>query len=387
MELSKSSKRDISSKVELDSRFKEAISFFQKRSPVVFISQHYRFWEQHGFVQQSLAKLLTDSGVSVVWFDGADWRRKKKVQSWHSPLLSVVQLPCVPLRRLSVLDSINPKVQLKAVKRVLLKGHQPLLWVQGGLDERVVSGLPYIDVFSVFDDPYIHSPQGELAKKSELIVTQNEFVKSIFDKNQTDKTTVLFPPVDLIPDSFSGDTEFKLPENFPKKIMGYVGSFFNSGFDLVLFEDFIRSLPDWGFILCGRTDSTGLKKIQTWSQHANFLYLPWIPRSEVGAVWKMLDLNLMLYRPEPTSHGAFPVKFLEALHYGVPSVATAVPKTISLEGFIPRLVFPEQLKAQAVKEALNPNRSLDLLYEKFRSEMDPMFHLIRVSEALRTKKY
>jgi len=387
MELTKSTKTDISSKLELDSRFKDAISFFQKRSPVVFISQHYRFWEQHGFVQQSLAKLLTDSGVPVIWFDGADWRRKKKVQNWDSPLLNVVQLPCIPLRRLSILDSINPKVQLSAVKKVLLKGHQPLLWVQGGLDERVVSGLPYIDVFSVFDDPYIHSPQGELAKKSALIVAQNEFVKNIFDKNQTDKTTVLFPPVELIPDSCLGDNEFKLPENFPKKIMGYIGSFFNSGFDLVLFDDFIRSLPDWGFILCGRTDSAGLKKIQSWSQYANFLYLPWIPRSQVGPVWKILDLNLMLYRPEPTSHGAFPVKFLEALHYGVPSVATAVPKTISLDGFIPRLVFPEQLKAQAVKEALNPNSSLELLYEKFRSEMDPKFHLIRVSEALRTKKY
>lgn len=367
----------------IDFRFQEAIRFFKERSPVIFVSEHYKFWEHHGFVQQSLAKVLTDYGVPVIWFDGADWRKKRPVQTWDSPLLKILQLPCLPLRRIPLIDEMNPQFQVRALKNMLREGKKPFLWVQSGLDERVVSSLPYVDAYSVFDDPYVHSPQGELVDKASLIIVQNEFARELFHRNKIRKLMVLFPPMDMNITSFSDGTEFVLPSDFPKLTMGYIGSFFSRGFDLVMFEDFIRSLPHWGFILCGRTDSVGLKKIQTWKKYKNFFYVSWVPRTQVGALWKKLNLNLMLYRPEPTSHGAFPVKFLEALYHNVPSLTTNVPKTSSLEGVISRLNFPEELKKQAVTTALNSNHEMSLLYQKYSMEMDPKIHLIRVSEYLR----
>ena len=88
----------------------------------------------------------------------------------------------------------------------------------------------------------------------------------------------------------------------------------------------------------------------------------------------------MLYRPTPASHGAFPVKLLEALYYQIPSITTQVPKTSSLEGVIPRLTFPQQIKLAAIKLGLHQTQDVASLYKYFSNEMDPKIHLIRVAE-------
>lgn len=383
MEMANADIRLVKGSIDFNSRFQDAIHFFKQRSPVIFVSQHYNFWEKHGFVQQSLARVLTDAGVPVIWFDGADWRNRSFVRNWHSPLIKLTQMPAIPMRRLSVFDHLNAKIQSRFLRKVMAQNQQPFLWVQSGLDERVASQLPYIDVFSVFDDPYIHSPGGELSHKARLIVTQNEFAKKMFDKQHAHKTLVLYPPTEIENSTFVDSESFELPEGFPKKIMGYIGSFFSRGFDLVMFENFIKTLPDWGFILCGRTDEVGLSKMRTWEEYKNFVYVPWIPRAQVGAVWRKLNLNLMLYRPDPASHGAFPIKFLEALYYGVPSVATEVPKTTSLVGVVPQSVFPEQLKSLAIEQSQESSVPLKSLFDQFSSEMNPKLHLVRVAESLR----
>lgn len=364
-----------------DSRYRRALDFFKRRAPVVFISQHYQYWEKHGFVQQSLARELVSNGVAVEWYDGADWRKPSIVKTWDSPLLQVSQLPCFPLRRLPIVESLNPYLQAAFLRNRFGKGRHPFIWIQSGLDERVIEKLPYVDVFSVFDDPYIHSPEGKLAEKAQLIVTQNDYSQHLFQKKQGRKVKCMFPPVEMDPNYFDVESEFELPTKFPKKVMGYVGSFFSDGFDLILFENFIKSFTDWGFLLCGRTDEVGNKKIQSWDKYKNFIYMPWVPRVKVGAIWRKINLNLMLYRPAPTTDGAFPVKFLEALYYRVPSITTAVPKTSSLEGVIPRLIFPDQLKNEAIKASMVELGRLDKLYQQFSREMCPKRHLIQVAES------
>ncbi|MFM8315753.1 MAG: hypothetical protein ACKOA8_15850 [Deltaproteobacteria bacterium] len=370
---------------ELEVRLRSAVQFFQQRAPVIFVSHHYEYWDQHGFVQQSLAKELVKWGIPVEWYDGAHWKKKNIVKNWDSSLLKVSKLPCLPLRRFPWVESINPLVQSQFIQTQLKKGEKPLLWIQSGLDERVVERLPYVDVFSVFDDPYLHAPNGNLSSLAQLIVTQNSFTLELFQKHQKSKAIYLPPPVEMEPQSFDDQTEYLLPESFPKRTMGYIGSFFSDGFDLILFENFIRSFPDWGFILCGRTDALGLAKIQSWKSYKNFLYVPWVPRKKVGALWRKLKVNLMLYRPASVSDGAFPVKFLEALYYRVPSLTTQVPKTSSLEGIIPRLTFPDQLKIEAIKLVNFSSGSLDNLYQKFSLNMSPQWHLIQVAERLQQK--
>jgi len=364
----------------LENRLGKALEYFQKRSPVIFVSQHYQYWDRHGFVQQSLAKELVKAGIKVEWYDGCHWKRQSMTKTWDSPYLKLSQLPCLPLRRIPWIDSLNPWVQTRFLKKRVNFKNAPFLWVQSGLDERVVNELPYVDVFSVFDDPYLHSPSGVLSSKAKLITTQNVFAQNLFEPEQGSKVISLLPPVEMEPKLFEEDINFEFPSSFPKKIMGYIGSFFSDGFDLVLFENFIKTMPDWGFVLCGRTDSFGMRKVEYWSQYKNFFYVPWVPRKKVGSLWKKLNLNLMLYRPAPNTDGAFPVKFLEALFYRVPSLTTSVPKTSALEGVIPRLTFPDDLKMEATKLALSKDQPMDELFRKFSFAMDPKMHLIQVAE-------
>jgi hypothetical protein len=100
-------------------------------------------------------------------------------------------------------------------------------------------------------------------------------------------------------------------------------------------------------------------------------------------VWKRLDLQLLLYRSARVNDGAFPTKILESLHVGVTTLATAVPKTSSLEGVVAQSPFPEQLK-RMVEVVGKPQESgrLKELYQYFKTEMDPRLHLARVAEFL-----
>ncbi len=91
-------------------------------------------------------------------------------------------------------------------------------------------------------------------------------------------------------------------------------------------------------------------------------------------------MSLLLYRPSRISDGAFPTKILESLHFGVPCVATSVPKTSSLEGIIPRSSFSVQLKKMALEASHAPVAQVEALYEKFAYEMNPKLHLAKVAE-------
>lgn len=369
-------------KVELDARWRDAVAYFKSRSPVIFASHYYRFWEKHGFVQQSLAKALAAEGISVIWLDGAGWKKNPELSNDIPKNIEVKQLPQLPLRRLPVIDNLSNIYQKNYLNEIFKNNSDALVWIQGSMDERTLSVFPKIDIYSVFDDPYLHAPNGILANRAKLILTQNDFALNLFTKHHPEKTKLALPPVEMDVHQFDDGSELELPPCFPERVMGYVGSFFSSGFDFVLFEELLKSFPDWGFILAGRTDPAGIERINQWSGYRNFLHLGWVPREKVGSIWRCLDVNLLLYRPERSSHGAFPVKLIEALHYGIPTLATRVPKTSSLEGLLPRLFFKEEFKSQGIKAATLATENLENVKSHFFREMNPKFHLIRAAEFL-----
>lgn len=362
--------------------WEKAVEFYRQRGGVLFLS-YCRFWERHGFVQQSLALRLARHGVNVVWFDGADWRSYDPVVVEPTRTLCVSQLPAIPLRRFAFFDQWDRKAKSNFLKQQIKKmGGNPVIWVQAGIDEVVASDLPYIDVFSVFDDPYRHRPEGALCQKAKVIVCQNRTARDVLLPMHEEKAHVLWPPVDMLDSSLQGAAEVFLPPGFPSKVMGYVGSFFDEGFDFGLFEQFIHQFPDWGFVLMGRTNQKGLEVLSKWKELKNFHYFPWVPRNQVASVWKKLSLTLLFYRPNRTQDGAFPVKIVEALRFGVPGIATAVPKTADLEGFFPRSSELDELKTSVEKALEIPAKELGAFYQRFSQEMDPRFHLSRVAQWL-----
>ncbi len=365
-----------------DEAWKQALVYFRSRKSVLFVS-YCRFWERHGFVQQSLAMALAREGVEVVWLDGSGWRTYDPVVACPHPNLKVVQLPALPLRRLPFVSQADLRAKAVYLGHLVKKlGGNPLIWVEGGIDEALVDKLPYVDVFSVFDDPYRHSPQGKLCRRAKALIAQNKTAFNILASAYPEKSHLLLPPVDMGDEAMQLSAQAFLPAGFPDKVMGYVGSFFSDGFDLDLFESFMMAYPDWGFVLMGRTDNEGLLRISDWKTYKNFHYFPWVPRNQVASVWKLLKVTLLFYKANRTQDGAFPVKIVESLRFGVPCIATEVPKTADLEGVFPRSNSLPELKASVEKVLSLPKGKIEELYQKFVSEMDPMHHLAQVASWL-----
>ena len=371
------------SEKDIQLRWQKALDFYRERKSVLFLS-YGRFWERHGFVQQSLAYALAEAGVKVLWLDGSGWRRYRPVVKKH-PNLVVKQLPSIPGRRLPAMDQIDLKLKARYCQRAIrsLPGN-PVVWVQAGLDERLAAALPYIDAFSVFDDPYRHSPMGALCQRAKTIVCQNQKALDCVKQFHASKAQVVLPPVDMSAGVFAEDAKDPFPEKFPKEVFGYIGSFENDGFDLLLFEDFIRSFPQYGFLLMGRTDKAGMELVQRFARHPNFLYLPWVERSQLAAVWRRLSLTLLFYRPNRTQDGAFPVKVLESARFGVPCLATAVHKTEGLHGVFPRSSIIQTLKALVPEAMALQGDFCQTLYKKLSVQMHPKLHLAHVAECLTT---
>lgn len=360
--------------------WKKTVAYFRDRGGVLFVS-YCRFWDRHAFAQQSLAKLLVAEGVRVLWVDGAGWRRYHPVYPKEWKNLHVAQMPEFPGRRFLAFAELSIEMQLRWLKRKQRwLGSNPVVWIQAGLDERLAGSLPTIDVYSVFDDPYRHTPMGDLCRRAKVILCQNQRAFQALHPHLGNKVMHLLPPVELSPEL--GDP-LPLPDGFPEKRMGYIGSFLSSGFDLVLFESFIRWFPEFGFVLIGRTDAKGRRYLDAFRKHPNFVHFNWCSKAEAEASWKQIDLSLLFYRPNQSQDGAFPIKFIEALRCGVPSIATEVPKTADLPDWVPKSTFSDELR-RSVENALRiPKSVIRESFDTLAADSDPRLQLVTVAERLR----
>ncbi len=357
-----------------------AIGAFKKRGVVLFFS-YCKFWEQHGFVQQSLARVLVQNGVKVIWFDGSGWKRYQPVVEPTHSLLEVRQLFTLPGRRFALIRRASAWVQKMVLKRIFKAYPNAVVWVQAGVEEDLARALPRIDIYSTFDDPYYAEARRALCEKARLIFCQNSFSWNRLAPLTDDKARVALPPVNL-PMALERARAERPASQSRRKRVGYIGSFFSPDFNLPLFESFIHRFPEWDFLLMGRTDEEGMRWVTRLQGLSNFTYHPWAPREKLGAAWNSLNLTLLLYHLQRTQDGAFPVKVLESLAFGVPCVATHVPKTDDLEGFVPRSSFPEKLFALAEKEIEKPREDVKRAFAHFQAHMRPENQILAAAPIL-----
>lgn len=374
-------KNTFESQVDFESQWADTLAYFKQRGHVIFVSD-CRFWEPHGFVQQSLAKTLCKAGVEVTWIDGFGWRSYKPTVNFKQTNLHVMQGWSLPGRRLDIVDRLNSKMIANQINH-FTKRNNPVIWIQSGISESIAEQIKYIDIYSIFDDPYRQSPSGALCTKASAIICQNTISFDRFRQAHPRKTQMLLPPVDLSPEAFKNPIPLNRPKAFPEKAMGYIGSFFHNGFDFELFESLLTQNPQWGFFLMGRTDRIGMAHVSRLSNHSNFWYQPWLAREQLARAWKSIDVSLMSYLPEPSQDGALAVKALEALHFGVPSIGTIVPKTNDLRAYCQLSNDPTEL-VQLAEQALSiPTSTISRQYEALAHQMDPKFHLSTVAAALK----
>lgn len=368
-----------------DLSWQEALQYFRGRKTVVFIS-YCSFWESHGFVQQSLARILSLNKVRVLWLDGAYSRSHHPVVASTNSYLRVRGLHHLPGRRFSIISKFSDKYLSGQLNQILRREGKPVVWVQGGTDPSLAKRIPYVDVLSTFDDPY-RFEFSSLCSKAKLVLCQNSFTyRRLTQGNpERDKYQLALPPIDLSNDIFNENREFRLPTNFPKKVMGYIGSAFPSDFDFKLLEYFADQLPEWGFLLMGRTNEEGMRQIASLKTRPNFCYLPWVPRSQLANAWRYLSVSLLLYRPQLSQDGAFPVKAVESAYFGIPCVATKVRKTEDLQGSFPRTSLADQLIKEAIEVSNWPSSRVQHIYSKLADKTNPKSQLIRVAKALKLK--
>ncbi len=361
-----------------------AVRYYRARGGVVFVSD-CPFWGRHGFVQQSLARALAAERVPVLWLDGMDWRPRRPVTKNIPLSLEVRQLFSFPGRRFTAVNHIVASSQAAEIRRRLSsEGKKSVLWIQSGLPDVIAEKLPYVDVYSVFDDPTRNHPQGALCQKAKLVFCQN---RNALDQMQGlgQKVSLALPPMDLAP-VFDSEKPYDFPKNFPEKVMGYIGSFGSEDFDFVLFENLVHSLPDYGFILAGRTNLYGMGKVEEMkSIYPNFHYVPWVPREQLRAIWERINVSLLLYRGAWRQNGAFATKILESVFFGAGCVATVTPKTEEIGRFFPRVGDLQSCTEAALKLSRDSAEACEAAYRHFAFAMDPKLHLIRVADDLAAK--
>ena len=200
----------------------DSFQYFRERGGVVFLSES-RFWERHGFVQQSLAYALANEGVYVNWLDGIGARRAPPVQPTFLDALSVKSVSKWPLTRFPIMHRLNVRWQLAHLElaRQRSESPSPLIWVQDGIHEDLAEKLPYIDVYSVFDDAMSHDPSHPLCQKARVVVTQNQWAYERLSEKLGPKVIRLWPPHQMGKES-SSLQEYSFPDGFPKRKMGYI---------------------------------------------------------------------------------------------------------------------------------------------------------------------
>jgi hypothetical protein len=164
-------------------------TYFRDRKSVLFLSYN-RFWEEHPFVQQSLAQKLVESGVRVTWLDGFGWRSYSPKLYWKSKYLKVKQMFTLPGQRYPWVKRLNDSFQKAYLKRLVKKLGNPVIWVQAGIPNEITKALPYIDVFSTFDDPYRHKVGDPLCEKARLILCQNTYSLKRYQHRYSDSKNV-----------------------------------------------------------------------------------------------------------------------------------------------------------------------------------------------------
>jgi glycosyltransferase involved in cell wall biosynthesis len=365
----------------IDNRWQKAKAFFKKRSPVVFMSAE-RFWEPHGFVQQSLAYTLAREGIEVIWLDGSGWRGYRPVVTSPLKNLSVAPLFQLPLRRFSSLNSLSLKIQARKVKSLLRTGpgRSSFFWLFGGMDEALAAELPGPDVYSVFDNPYSNLPDGGLCQRAKIIACQNTFAQKLYATRLPTKTQLVLPPVEL-PEIGAQSSAAELPPAFPRQVMGYVGAFFSEGINFSLIEEALIQLPEWGVLLVGRTDRAGEVKLARLGKFSNFHRIPWVARDKALAYWNALEVAFFPYAETMAQDGAFAVKSLEALYFRKPVIATKVPKTADLGALISFAANVRDLRSQLDSATARPPESLSPEFWDLALKMNPKVHLAEIAES------
>ena len=126
-----------------------------------------------------------------------------------------------------------------------------------------------------------------------------------------------------------GNTAKNSLKQLDKRIIGYAGGI-RDWLDFELIEYLLKNFADCYFVFIGLVYKTAIEQMKTLKKYPNFIYIEYMPLTELVGHMKQFDIGIIPFRINKFSEGIFPNKFFEYVAAEIPIVTTAL---IELEEF------------------------------------------------------
>lgn len=302
---------------------------------------------------------LAEDGYNVLFLNSIGLRTPKvssgfftKVRQRLAKMFAGVQRPheriwvvtpfVVPFHRFALVNRIN-RFLLRFVIRLWMRRlgmKNPELWaflpnhnqLLGQLDERV--SLYYcVDEYSLFEDVdtvAIRALERDIVERVDLLVAT---ARNLYDTKGADKAEKLYLPhgVDYSHFSAALDEATVLPDDMPadRPVVGFFG-LIEEWIDLALVAAAARALPDYLFVMIGRT----AVDVSAYDEVPNLVFPGARPYAELPRYCRAFSVGIMPFAITDMTVNVNPLKMREYLCGGMPVVSTPLPEAVGQSDFV-----------------------------------------------------
>lgn len=197
------------------------------------------------------------------------------------------------------------------------------------------------------DHKTVAKRESELVQKVDLILTASETLKQKFPPN---KTSTLTHGVDYELFSELTHKAKDLPDN-NRPIAGFYGSI-SEWFDIELMYQTIQKMPEWDFVLVGKTE-INTEKLSTLK---NVYFLGSKPHQQLPQYSQHWQVSLLPFVDNEQIRACNPLKLKEYLASGTPIVSTYFNAIEEYKDFISVISSAEEM-VMAIEQAKNQKNS------------------------------
>ena len=235
----------------------------------------------------------------------------------------------LPPRHVPPLDALNRRWLAHQLDARVTAPEQTILWIRYATPELV----PYAEraawplvVFEAVDDhlaspglparlrPRLERAEARMLRRAGLVFAWSE---AIAERLRSHHRRVVLAGAAADLDAFAAAREAHAPE---PHVAGYAGSL-DGRFDAALVADTARALPDWRFRLAGPADEQATRLLEPLP---NVELLGRVPPDAVPGLLARAAVCLMPYRLDRFNDSLFPLKLVESLASGRPTVSTPI---------------------------------------------------------------
>jgi len=235
----------------------------------------------------------------------------------------------MPPRHVPPLDAVNRRWLARQLDARVAAPERTILWIRYATPELV----PYAErpdwplvVFEAVDDhlrspglpaalrPRLEAAERRMLRRAGLVFAWSEAIAERLRAHHG-RVVVAGAGADL--DAFAKARASHAPE---PRVAGYAGSL-DGRFDAALMAETARALPDWRFRLAGPADEPAARLL---APLPNVELLGRVPPESVPGLLAGASVCLMPYRLDAFNDTLFPLKLVESLASGRPTVSTPI---------------------------------------------------------------